>query len=93
MLYLEKIPPLPPQKLLIYGSEIILPHQFLAVQDPPSNQFYEDLRNFTSSFHPVLADHNVLAASDLLEQLPTFLSSCPMVFVRKEGHVPPLAPL
>ena len=77
----------------VYGSELILPHQFLAVQDPPSKQFYDDLRNSMSGFHPVPARHNIPPVSDLQEHVPALLWSCLMVFVRKDGHVPPLAPL
>ena len=77
----------------VYGSELILPHHFLAVQDPPSKQFYDDLKNSMSGFHPVPARHNTLPVSDLQEHVPALLSSCPMVFVRKDGHIPPLATL
>ncbi len=77
----------------VYGSELTLPHQFLTVPDPPSKQFYDALKSSMSGFHPVPARHNTLPASDLQEHVPDLLSSCPMVFVRKDGHVPPLAPL
>jgi len=53
------------------------------------NQLYEDLRNSMSGFHPVLAHPNIPPACDFPEQLPAFLLSCPMVFVRKVRHVPP----
>ena len=33
------------------------------------------------------------AADTLPEVIPAELSSCPMVFIRKDGHVAPLAPL
>ena len=46
-----------------------------------------------SGFRPVPARHNIPPVSDLQEHVPDLLSSCPMVFVRKDGHVPPLAPL
>ena len=46
-----------------------------------------------SGFRPVPARHNIPPVPDLPEQLPDLLSSCPMVFVRKDGHIPPLAPL
>ena len=77
----------------VYGSDLILPHQFLQSQDPPSNQFYEDLRESMSGFRPVPARHNSPSVPDLPQQIPVFLATCPMVLVRKDGHVPPLAPL
>ena len=77
----------------VYGSDLSLPHQFLTVPDPPSDKFYEDLRNSMSGFHPVPARHNVQSSTVSTEQLPTALTSCPMVLVRKDGHVPPLSPL
>ena len=46
-----------------------------------------------SGFCPVPARHNTPSAAELSEQFPVSLSSCPMVFVQKDGHVPPLAPL
>ena len=37
----------------VYGSELTLPGQFLEVQDPPTNLFYENLKNSMSGFQPV----------------------------------------
>ena len=34
----------------VYGSELTLPGQFLEVQDPPNNLFYENLKNSMSGF-------------------------------------------
>jgi len=77
----------------VYGSDLILPRQFLKDQDPPSDKFNEDLRNTMIGFRPVPTRHNTPPASDLPEQIPVFISTCPMVLVRKVGHMPPLAPL
>ena len=57
----------------VYGSELILLHQFLSVQDPPSKQFYDDLRNSMSGFRPVPACHNIPPVSDLQEHVPALL--------------------
>ena len=76
----------------VYGSELTLPGQFLEVQDPPTNLFYENLKNPMSGFQPV-PPPNIPAADTLPEVIPAELSSCPMVFIRKDGHVAPLAPL
>jgi len=40
---------------MVYGSDLILPHQFLSMQDPPTSQFYDDLRKSMSGFRPVPA--------------------------------------
>ena len=76
----------------VYGSELNLPSQFLEVQDPPTNLFYENLKNSMSGFQPVPPRHNTPAADTLPEVIPAELSSCPMVFICKDGHVAPLAP-
>ena len=62
----------------VYGSELTLPGQFLEVQDPPTNLFYENLKNAMSGFQPVLPRHNTPAADTLPEVIPAELSSCPM---------------
>ena len=36
----------------VYGSALTLPGQFLEVQDPPTNMFYENLKNSMSGFQP-----------------------------------------
>jgi len=46
-----------------------------------------------SGFRPVPARHNISPSANLPETIPTSLTTCPMVLVRKDGHVPPLAPL
>ena len=46
-----------------------------------------------SSFQPVPPRHNTPIAAELPETIPSSLSSCPMVFIRKDGHIAPLAPL
>jgi len=46
-----------------------------------------------SGFQPVPPRHNTPSAAVLPEVIPAALSSCPMDFIRKGGHVAPLAPL
>ena len=77
----------------VYGSDLTLFGQFLEVQDPPTNLFYENLKNSMSGFQPVPPRHNTPAADTLPEVIPAELSSCPMVFICKDGHVAPLDPL
>jgi len=76
----------------VHGSDLTLPGQVLEVQDPPTNLFYENLKNSMPGFQPVPPRHNTPAADTLPEVIPAELSSCPMVFIRKDGHVT-LAPL
>ena len=49
----------------VYGSDLTLPSQFLEVQDPPTNLFYENLKNLMSCFQPVPPRHNTPAAAVL----------------------------
>ena len=77
----------------VYGSVLTLPGQFLEVQDPPTNLFYENLKNSMSGFQPTPPCHNTPAAHTLPEVTPAELSACPMVFICKDGHYAPLAPL
>ena len=46
-----------------------------------------------SGFQPTPPRHNTPAADTLPEVIPAELSSYPMVFIHKDGHVAPLAPL
>ena len=46
-----------------------------------------------SGFQPVPPRHSTPAADTLPEVIPAEFSSCPMVFICKDGHVAPLAPL
>jgi len=76
----------------VYGSDLVLPNQFPITADPP-DQFYTNLRKSMSGFNPVPVRHNTPTNEELPEQIPSDLSSCSMVFVRKDGYVPPLVPL
>ena len=66
----------------VYGSLLTLPGQFLEVQDPPTNLFYENLKNLMSGFQPTPPRHNTPAADTLPVVTPAELSSCSMVFIR-----------
>ena len=77
----------------VYGSDLVLPHQFLQSQDPPSKQFYEDLKSSKSGFRPVPARHNTPKVPVLPQQVPISLTTCPMVLVPRDGHIPHLSPL
>ena len=62
------------------------------VQDPLSSQFYAELRKSMSESRPVPVCHNMSPTTNILETIPAALSTCSMVLVQKDGHVPPLAP-
>ena len=76
----------------VHGSELVLPCQFQSSQDPPK-QLYKNLGSSMSGFCPTPASHNTPAEVKLPKQVPDSLLSYTMVFVRKDGYVPPLAPL
>ena len=59
----------------VYGSVLTLPGQFLEVQDPPTNLFYENHKNSMSGFQPTPPCHNTPAADTLPEVTPAELSS------------------
>ena len=59
----------------------------------PPQPVSKNLKNSMSGFRPVLPHHNTPSAADLSKTIPSSLSSCPMVFIRQERHIPPLAPL
>ena len=71
----------------VYGSELTLPGQFLEVQDP------QQICSMKTLKIQCLVFNNTPKADTLPEVIPAELSSCPMVFIHKDGHVAPLAPL
>ena len=72
-----------PASEAVYGSVFTLPGQFLEVQDPPTNLFYENLKNSMYGFQPTPPRHNTPTADTLPEVTPAELSACPMVFIRR----------
>ena len=46
----------------VYGSVLTLSGQFLEVQDPPTNLFYENLKNSMAGFQPTPPCHNTPTA-------------------------------
>ena len=75
----------------VYGSELVLPGQFLEAPEDPSPRFLEDLTSAMRGFVPVPVRHNSASASVPVE-LPPALVSAEMVLVRRDGHKPPLSP-
>jgi transposase InsO family protein len=77
----------------VFGSELILPGQFLNSPELPSAEFLTQFSKTLSSAEIVSARHNTAAARRQPPQLPDTLSRAPSVFIRRDGHVPPLQPL
>jgi len=57
------------------GSDLTLPSQFLKVQDPPTNLFYENLKNLMSGFQPVPPLHLVIILQQLLFSQKLFMQN------------------
>jgi hypothetical protein len=72
----------------VYGTQPLLPGQFLTAEDPPPPSFLSDLQQLLANRKtPPTAHHNTPAPL----QLPGDLLQARHVLVRKDGHVPPLA--
>lgn len=74
----------------VFGSQLVVPGQFLDSAEPPPEAFFEALRSSTS---PLASppSHHVPAAQPT--ELPPDLLNAEYVLVRRDGHVPPLSPL
>lgn len=76
----------------VYGSPLVLPGQLLSTPEPPAT-FYADLQRAMTGFQPVQPAHNTAAQKQAPDKLPAELLAARYVLVRRDGHVPPLAPL
>jgi hypothetical protein len=76
-------PPTPAQA--VFGSPLILPGQFLDSPELPSKTFLEQFSKTLSAAEHSATRHNTSAARRPRPR--------PTVFVRRDGHVPPLQPL
>jgi hypothetical protein len=77
----------------VFGSPLILPGQFLDSPEIPPKIFLEQFSKTLSAAEHSAARHNTTTARWPLPQLPDDLARAPTVFVRRDGHVPPLQPL
>ena len=75
----------------VYGSDLVLPGQFLSAPDPPPQEFLQDLTRTMSGFSPPPVRHN--SATVTPSDLPAALLSAEMVLVRRDGPKPPLSPV
>ena len=72
----------------MYGSPLVLPDQFLSTSEPPLDTFLIDLHGTLSQPTLPITRHNS-TTSNSAGPAPSGL----FVVVRRDGHVPPLAPL
>jgi hypothetical protein len=77
----------------VFGSPLILPGRFLDSPELPSKTFLEQFYKILSAAEHTATRHNTAAAHRPPPQLPDDLAHALTVFVRRDGHVPPLQPL
>jgi hypothetical protein len=77
----------------VFGSSLILPGQFLDSPELPSKIFLEQFSKTLSAAEHTATRHNTAATRQPPPLLPDDLARALTVFVRRDGHVPPLQPL
>jgi transposase InsO family protein len=77
----------------VFGSPLILPGQFLDSPELPPKIFLEQFSKTLSAAKHTATRHNTAAACRPPPQLPDDLARALTVFMRGDGHVPPLQPL
>jgi hypothetical protein len=77
----------------VFGTPLNFPGQFLDSPEIPPKIFLEQFSKTLSAAEHTATRHNTAAARQLPPRLPDDLARAPMVFVRQDGHVPPLQPL
>jgi transposase InsO family protein len=77
----------------VFGTPLILPGQFLDSPEIPPKLFLEQFSKTLSAAEHATTRHNTAAARQPPPRLPDDLARATMVFVRRDGHVPPLQPL
>jgi hypothetical protein len=74
----------------VFGTPLILPGQFLDSPEIPPKIFLEQFSKTLSAAEHTTTRHNTAAARQPTPRLPDDLARATMVFVRRDGHVPPL---
>jgi hypothetical protein len=74
----------------VFGTPLILPGHFLDSPEIPPKIFLEQFSKTLSTAEHSATRHNTAAAHGPPPQLPEDLARAPTVFVRRDGHVPPL---
>jgi transposase InsO family protein len=77
----------------VYGAPLILPGQFLDSPEQTTADFLRQMSAALTDITPPPTRHNTAAARTPPAELPADLARAPAVFVRRDGHVPPLQPL
>ncbi len=83
----------PPPPQAVFSSPLILPGQFLDSPELPSKFFLYQFSKTLSAAEHTSTKHNTVPARQPPLQLPDDLAFTPTVFMRRDGHVPPLQPL
>jgi hypothetical protein len=77
---------------LIYGSQLVLPGQFVAAADVlPPDAFLETLKAAVDAHVPSPTRHNLSSTATSSSPLPPDLLHARLVFVRRDEAKPPLA--
>jgi hypothetical protein len=74
----------------VYGSQLVLPGQFINIAESPSLSFLRELQTTMTGRPPPPARHNAAPAPSAL---PEELLLARFVLVRKDGAQPPLSPI
>jgi hypothetical protein len=74
----------------VFGSQLILPGQFINIAESPSPSFLNDLQTTMAGCPPPPTRHNSASAPSTL---PEELLLARFVLVRREGAQPPLSPV
>jgi hypothetical protein len=74
----------------VFGSQLILPGQFLSSPEPPSPPFLSDFQGVLAGRSPLQTAHHT---TPLPAQLPEDLLLSRFVLIRHDGIQPPLSPL
>jgi hypothetical protein len=77
----------------VFGTPLILPGQFLDSPEIPPKIFLEQFSKTMSAAEHTATRHNTATACQPPPRLPDDLTRASTVFVRRDGHVPPLQPL
>jgi hypothetical protein len=74
----------------VFGSQLVLPGQFLSAPEPPSPTFLQDFQGVLAGRSPLPTAHHTTPSP---EALPEELLLTRFVLVRRDAVQPPLSPL
>jgi hypothetical protein len=74
----------------VFGSQLVLPGQFLSTPEPPSPTFLQDFQGVLAGRSPLPTSHHTTPS---LTALPEELLISRFVLVRRDAVQPPLSPL